>query len=381
MVWFFIVYCLIFGSLHFIVFRKVQKALRPGRGPMVAVGLWMVLMILGPVIIRVAERLGVEQAIHLASRICFSWMGVSFLFLMLYLLVDLLALARFLLPTAGREMMALLLERAGKKIFYLILLLSSALFVYGLFEAADLQTRMLRIYSPKISAQQGRIRIVQVSDVHLGLLVAEERLAKIVELIDRQQGDILVSTGDLVDGQPNHLVGAEAIFRSLPPSMAKIAVTGNHEFYAGLEHSLQFTEDAGFTILRHQGISVNGINIVGLDDQAYKRFAQGPRPKEHELLAAQDPDNFTILLKHLPIIEPESIGLFDLQLSGHTHKGQIFPFNLLTYLFFPYPAARLVDLEQGQLYINPGAATWGPPIRLFARPEITVIDLLPAKAK
>jgi hypothetical protein len=97
---------------------------------------------------------------------------------------------------------------------------------------------------------------------------------------------------------------------------------------------------------------------------------------EHDVLSAQPRENFTVLLKHRPDIDPESLGLFDLQLSGHTHKGQIFPFNLLTWFFYRQRAGQLTRLDSGLLYLSPGTGTWGPPIRFLAPPEVTIIDLV-----
>lgn len=381
MLWFLFFYILIYGGQHLIVWYKIRRAWQLQRGPMLVVGLFMTIMVFAPILIRMAERLGVQYGLHLGSFICFSWMGMIFLFLVLYLVVDATTLLRFFQVPPRRKETNRFLRRSRKKIFICILLITCSLFGYGLFEAADLKKKVISITDPRIPKGRDKIRIVQISDVHLGLLVGESKLKKIIATVRSFKPDLLVSTGDLVDGQPNNLAQAATIFQSLQPPLGKIAVTGNHEFYAGLNHSLHFTREAGFTVLRNQVLNVAGINIVGVDDKTAQREGLQVGRKEHDLFVSQSRDNFTLLLKHQPIIAPGSLGLFDLQLSGHTHKGQIFPFNLITYLFFPFPTARLVDLERGQLYISPGTATWGPPIRLFAPPEVTVFDLIPSTKK
>ena len=88
------------------------------------------------------------------------------------------------------------------------------------------------------------------------------------------------------------------------------------------------------------------------------------------------PDRFTLLLKHRPAVDPDSLGLFDLQLSGHVHKGQIFPFNMLTYLFYPVRTGFTLYSLNTALYVSRGTGTWGPPIRFLAPPEVTVIELI-----
>ena len=97
---------------------------------------------------------------------------------------------------------------------------------------------------------------------------------------------------------------------------------------------------------------------------------------ERDLLARLPRDRFTVLLKHQPIIRGKSIGLYDLQLSGHTHKGQIFPFRLLVGIFYPYVTGWHAFAQGSHLYVSPGTGTWGAPIRFLAQPEVTVIDLV-----
>ena len=121
---------------------------------------------------------------------------------------------------------------------------------------------------------------------------------------------------------------------------------------------------------------ISGINFVGVDDPAVKSSGEEHTKSEQDLLLAQPKENFTVLLKHRPDINPQSLGLFDLQLSGHTHKGQIFPFNLLTWFFYPQQAGQLTRLNNGSLYLSRGTGTWGPPIRFLAPPEVTIIDLV-----
>lgn len=157
----------------------------------------------------------------------------------------------------------------------------------------------------------------------------------------------------------------------------KFGVTGNHEFYAGLPQALGCSEKAGLRMLRGEALSVEGlINIAGVDDPAGRYFGQSEAVQESDLLSSLSSDRFTLFLKHRPVISKESLGLFDLQLSGHTHKGQIFPFSLLTGLYYPVDSGLAVLAKGSHLYVSRGAGTWGPPIRFLSPPEVTVIDLL-----
>ena len=160
-------------------------------------------------------------------------------------------------------------------------------------------------------------------------------------------------------------------------------MTGNHEYYAGLDQSLEFTRKAGFTILRNQSVALpGGIVISGVDDNAWQRMKLPPPAiSERQLISVVPPDKYRLLLKHRPDIDPDSDGLFDLQLSGHIHNGQIFPFNLLVRLRHAISCGTTRTARGSLIHVSRGSGTWGPPMRLFAPPEVTVIDIVGTTAR
>jgi predicted MPP superfamily phosphohydrolase len=169
------------------------------------------------------------------------------------------------------------------------------------------------------------------------------------------------------------------MFREINPRFGKYAITGNHEFYAGLEQSIWFTEQAGFTMLRGERVDIQNIlTIAGVDDPQANSFGLYRGGTEKEVLADLPDNRFVLLLKHRPLIDESSRGLFDLQLSGHVHRGQIFPFSIITGLYYETQSG-LAQLSDGSsLYVSRGSGTWGPPIRFLSPPEVTVIDLVRA---
>jgi predicted MPP superfamily phosphohydrolase len=329
----------------------------------------MLLMFLAPVIVRFAEGFGLDLFARLLSYAGYAWLGLLFLFLSSSLALDVYRLVlRLGVNPAG-------LNPSARASFYLPLAFSLLASFYGYFEARDIRVERLTVETAKLPEGVERLRIVQISDVHLGLIVRAERLGMILDEVKKAGPDILVSTGDLVDGQINGLPGLAELFLDIRPRYGKYAITGNHEFYAGLPQALDFTERAGFKVLRGEAAS-GIINIAGVDDPTGRYFGLYRDVPEGDLLAGLPRDKFTLFLKHRPIPEKSAVGLFDLQLSGHTHKGQIFPFNLATRLYFPRHAGRM-DLGEGSLmYVSRGSGTWGPPVRVFSPPEVTVIDLL-----
>jgi predicted MPP superfamily phosphohydrolase len=184
--------------------------------------------------------------------------------------------------------------------------------------------------------------------------------------------DLLVCTGDFVDGMNGHIIEQASLFNQIGSSYGKFAVTGNHEYYTGLNNALKFIRQSGFTVLQSEAKTIGKvINIVGVDDPAI-----GNLTEEKTLLSSTQNGLFTLFLKHRPLISEGSIGAFDLQLSGHTHGGQIYPFKYLVSLKYPL-STGLHQLNKGsQLYISRGSGTWGPQMRILSPPEVTVIELI-----
>jgi len=266
---------------------------------------------------------------------------------------------------------------APRTAFFIALTVSLLVAIYGHLEALTIRTERITITTPKIPKELGKLRIVQISDVHLGLIVRGCRLEKILREVRAARPDILVSTGDLLDGQINDVSKTVDSFRLINTPHGKFAVTGNHEFYAGLERSLSFMKEVGFTVLRGETRDIRGVVLVaGVDDETANRFGLSNGMAEAELLSNLPRDRFVLFLKHRPLFHRGSDRLFDLQLSGHTHGGQIFPFSLIIKMLYPVDAGLLALNDGALLYVSPGSGTWGPPMRFFAPPEVTVVDLI-----
>jgi predicted MPP superfamily phosphohydrolase len=371
---FIITFTSIYASMHLYAFLKLRRAVALGGISIALIAVFMILMILTPIIVRVVESADFERTAKVFATVGYTWMGFLFLFFAASFTLD---VWRFLVYAAEGLLKASLesLRFSARQAFFLPFFASVLAAGYGLFEAANIRTETVVIKSAKITKP---IRVAQISDVHLGILIREGRLGRILEKVTAASPDIFVSTGDLVDGQTDSLNGVGNLLREIKAPLGKYAVTGNHEFYAGLDRSLEFMKQAGFHVLRGEGTSVEGlITIVGVDDPAVRGYGPSREVPEKELLSGLPKETFTLFLKHRPDVEKSAVGLFDLQLSGHAHKGQIFPWTLIVRLVFPQ-IAGLYDLSSGSsLYVSRGSGTWGPPIRFLAPPEVTVIDLVP----
>ncbi len=367
---------ILYSALHSYIFIKIQGAFHLDTLPFIVVICFMVLMIFSPVLVRMSERLGLENLACPLSYAGYTWMGLAFLFFFFSLALD---LYRLFVHAAGPVLRTNLshLAPSPQLALFIPLILTIGVAVYGYFEARSIRSETITVRSQKIPKEIGRLTIAQISDTHLGLIVRESRLKRIVAEVKKADPDILISTGDLVDGQIDNLAGLAELLKGINARYGKFAVTGNHEFFAGLEHALSFTESAGFTVLRGETASAGGImSIAGVDDPTGKYFGHYKGIPEKRLLSGLPKDRFTLLLKHTPVVDKNALGLFDLQLSGHTHDGQIFPFNLVVRLFFPKHAGLFHLPHNALLYVSRGSGTWGPPIRFLSPPEVTIIRLV-----
>ncbi len=372
---FFLTFFLIYGGVHCFAFLKVRSAFSPGPAASVCLVLFLAFMTVAPVLVRVTERHGFEEPARLLAYTGYCWMGFLFLFFCASLALD---IYRLILYSAG-----LVLNRgfpvyspSARTLFLIAFSYAVCISVYGYLEAQNVRAERVVVKSPKIPAGIGRIRVVQISDVHLGLVVGPDRLRRIVRVIRDAKPDILVSTGDLVDGQIDDLSPLVNPLRDIKPKYGKFAVTGNHEYYAGIGQALDFTRKAGFTVLGGSTAEAGGITIAGVNDPTGYQMGIERKTEERELLSRHSPEQFTLFLKHRPAVDKDSPGLFDLQLSGHIHGGQIFPFSLVTHLFYPLGTGFGRLAENSYIYVSRGSGTWGPPIRFMASPEVTVIDLV-----
>ena len=369
---------LLYGGMQFYFFQKTRYVFPFGIKIGIFFATCLLIMVLAPFIVRLSERAGHEYIARFMAYAGYTWMAFLFLFFSLSILIDVCRLVLYLVGLISQRDFSRL--TTAYRLFFLVSIVCSlSAVVYGYFEARDIRTVTIVIRTEKIPKEAGGLKIAQISDVHIGLIVGEERLKKILNVVKKENPDILVSTGDLVDGQLDHLDGLAELFREINPRYGKFAVTGNHEFYAGIRNAVDFTEKAGFRMLRGEGLTILGLmNIVGVDDIAGKTAGIYKDISEKVLLSGFPSEKFTLLLKHRPVVEKDVVGLFDLQLSGHTHKGQIFPFRYLTKLFFPTYTGYFSFGSNSRMYASRGSGTWGPPIRFLTPPEVTVIELVPS---
>ena len=370
MILFLLTFLTLYGGINFYFFFRAQSLFHLAGISQGVFFLFTTLMILAPILLRVFEALHWEQMARGLAYIGYVWMAFVFLFFFLSVSLELIrAIHKLFVPSAA--------TRTLKALTFGVSVCAAAVLVaYGYVEAQTVRVKHLEIETDK-SLPEGKLRLVQISDVHVGMIIGEKRLGPILEKVSEAKPDLLVSTGDLLDGELDNIMHHARLFADLQPKYGKIAILGNHEYFAGLDRSLEFTRAAGFRLLRDDVVQVAGITIFGADDATGLRFGGSRRSTGFKEALAEKRDDFVLYLKHQPRVDRGAH--FDLMLSGHTHGGQLWPFRFIVRLFFPrdYGLHRLDGTQW--LYISRGTGTWGPPVRIFAPPEITVIDLVGKK--
>lgn len=292
------------------------------------------------------------------------WMGTVVYAVLVTLASDLLRLAVFRTVPDGPTVSGV------------VAAVAAVIVVYGVIEARQLGVTELRVPMPALTKE---LRVVQISDVHMGLVVRGSRLEQIVNKANSLRPDLIVITGDLVDAEALHMEEMIPLLRRLRAPLGVYAVTGNHEFFAGVDKVERFLQQAGVTLLRNRAVVLDGgLQLVGLDDPIGHRFYGQPPPLVSELIQRGRP---TMLLLHTPVTtldRLEAAGVH-LQLSGHTHKGQLWPFHLIVKLIYRHTPYGLLSNGRATIYVSRGAGTWGPPMRVGAPPEITLVTLTPKR--
>ncbi|MGW8969748.1 metallophosphoesterase [Streptomyces platensis] len=221
-------------------------------------------------------------------------------------------------------------------------------------------------------------RIAVVSDIHLGPILGRAHTRRVVETINRTHPDLVAIVGDLVDGNVTDLAPAAEPLRELRSRHGAFFVTGNHEYYSGADQWVDHVRELGIHPLENARTELPGFDLAGINDVAGQTERAGP--DYDQALGDRDPARAVVLMAHQPVTIHDTVRYgVDLQLSGHTHGGQMWPFTYIADATNP-TVAGLERYGDTQLYVSSGAGTWGPPVRLGAPPDVTVVELASLRA-
>ncbi|MBN1849243.1 MAG: metallophosphoesterase [Deltaproteobacteria bacterium] len=258
--------------------------------------------------------------------------------------------------------------------------LAVLLTIYGLFEANRRPSvKEISIPIQGLHKDLDGFTIAQITDIHVGPTIKQGFVKKVVERVHGLKPDVIALTGDIADGSVKRLKDDVAPLGDLSAPHGIFFVTGNHEYYSDAEAWVAEMKRMGFTVLMNENKVImkgNGTLVMaGIPDLHASRFAGHPSPDAEKALLGAKQHPVKILLAHQPrsILDAAKAG-FDLQISGHTHGGQFFPWIYIVKKAHPY-TSNLHKHGKTWIYVSHGAGYWGPPIRLGVPSEITLIRL------
>lgn len=376
--WFVVLFYGSYVAMHLYFWYRAWRAFPKLRLAHVPIGLFLLVMVLAPVLFRAFDREEWTTAQRWLAFVGFTWIAPIFWFCILGGLVE-----TWNLVVHGVGVWSPWVRRwrvPARAQFVASIAVVVVLSMWSLVEAARPKVLEYHISVPQWPARAPPVRILHLSDLHLSSGRGWGILKRVGEAVETWKPNVVVVTGDLLDTPPEHVPDMVAYLAGLHAPLGKFSVLGNHEFYTGVDESLRFNRAAGFRVLRGESVSVSPyLRIAGVDDPSGTFMGFRCHNDEAKAMPPCPATQVYVLLKHQPTVSPSRVGRYILQLSGHTHGGQIFPFHLVLWEMYPF-GPGLHDLGRGsKLYLSRGAGTWGPAMRLAAPPEITLFELGPVK--
>jgi predicted MPP superfamily phosphohydrolase len=377
----FSVITLVYGGAHYYIYSWFVRMTEPSKK---ARGIVLSFFIFQVASFPIAKILGwhdFNAFIYFLTLLASVWMGLVLYFF-------LFALGSDIVITLGKIIRFQLNCSARNELFYkrlFVACIAGGVLVIGgcaLHEARSLRVTRLEIPLRGLPPELDGFSIVQVSDVHYGMMTRNRELLRIVNRVNDLQPDMVVITGDLVDESVSHMEEMKIPLSRLKSRYGIFAISGNHEFYAGVDRALAIMRGVNIKVLRNEvHILPGGLQILGIDDPTGSRRMDEPIPDFDRLVSRLDPQKPSILLYHQPIrFEIAASRHVGLQLSGHTHGGQLFPVRYISRAIYPR-APGLHQIGESYLYVSLGTGTWGPPMRLKAPPELVYIRLRYSRTK
>ncbi len=329
---------------------------------------------------RVLERIQISLFSDSLVWIGSFWMGALLYFILIVLLLDVLKIANYffeILPQFITDN----LQKVKIITFIFSVLFVAGLLVFGFINARRPIIKNITIDISKHSNEFKELDIVVVSDIHLGTIIGNGYLSRIVSEINSLKPDIILIAGDLLDEDLEPVIRQNLgeTLKMLEAPKGVFAIMGNHEYIGGVEAASIYLRDHGIVVLKDSVVLIdNSIYIIGRDDKESARFGSNTRRTLQELYNDYNIDESlpVIVLDHQPVDINNAVLLnADVQFSGHTHKGQIWPINYLVNAIFKVGYGHQ-KINKTNVIVTSGIGTWGPPIRIGSRPEILSVKFL-----
>jgi predicted MPP superfamily phosphohydrolase len=377
MVLFFSVILLIYAAINYYIIHKGLLLIEP-------TNVWKPVFIATIIFLAAAFILGrlmERQNIHLLAAILI-WIGSFWLAIMVYLLlqlllVDLLLLLNKLLHFIP-DRFAIESIHTKRMLAGIISGVTILVVLAGHLNTWFPKVRKMDLTVAKAAGKRKMLKIVAFSDVHLGTLIEKRHLAGIVQRVNSLNPDVILIPGDIIDEDIGPVIRSNVgeTLKNLKSKDGVYAVTGNHEYIGGAQQAKDYLKHHGIQILNDTAVLIDdSYYLIGREDLMKNRIGKGERKTLPQIVEGVNKALPLILLDHQPFRLEQAVeeGI-DLQLSGHTHHGQLWPFHLITRLVYEKSWGYLKK-GRTHFYVSSGVGGWGPPIRTVNRPEIVQINL------
>ena len=358
------------------IFSRTRSVFPPGNAVWWGATILFWLLAFAYVIGRFTERAGSVWLAEPFVKIGSWWLGAMLYLTLIFLLADIFRGLNGLFNFTEILRFNWLSSR-GKTAVLLVYSVTAIILFVGYFNAKFPTVRREAFQISK-NVPEGYQKVVLVSDIHLGMMIANGRLNRLVNLVNNENADIVLLAGDVFDEDLGPVIQKNMgdLLKTLQAKQGVYAILGNHEFYGNALAAQKYLENHKITVLRDSAVVLsNGIAIVGREDITGERMNGKPRKPIKELLTGIDLENPVLMLDHQPYKLAEVAShRVDLQVSGHTHHGQMWPFNYITGAMFQI-SRGYGKINDTHFYVSSGYGTWGPPIRTNSRSEIVVLEI------
>jgi predicted MPP superfamily phosphohydrolase len=369
---FFSIVLLIYSLVNYYIYIRGMQALPVGMAfknwyP------WIFLFVSASYIFsRFLERIWISPVSSFFTFIGSFWLAAMIYLLMAVLVIDLVRLVIYFLPNKP-EILVNHYSDVKKYMFLLVIAVTGIVVLAGHINALNPRIKRLDIKIHKKAGSLKTLHIAAASDIHMGTLVGPRRTAKLVRMLNERNADLILLAGDIVDEDLAPVIHYD-LGRSLLKLKAPLgvyAITGNHEYIGGAEAAVKYLETHGIKMLRDTAVKINGsFYLAGRNDRDSKRFSSRERKSLDKVLECVDSTFPVLLMDHQPFnLQQVADAGVDFQLSGHTHHGQLWPFNYITDAIYEVSWGYLKK-GNSNFYVSSGYGGWGPPVRTGNRPEI-----------
>lgn len=372
---FFSIVLLIYSAINYYIYHRAMQSL-PVESGLKNWFKWVFIVVaISYVAGRILERIQQSAFSDVLVWVGSFWLAAMFYFLLAVILIDLIRLSNHFI---GYLPASWLTQKFAVNVMGITLFVVLTTVMAGYINAINPRFQKLDLTINKKANGLKELNIAMASDIHMGTIIGPRRMAKLVDSINGLEPDIILFAGDIVDEDLAPVIRQNLgeSLRKLKAPLGVYGVTGNHEYIGGADPAVKYLREHGITMLRDTVVKIaDAFYIAGREDRDKPRFSGKARLEVAKLLENINKDFPVILLDHQPfdLQNAEAAGV-DLQLSGHTHHGQLWPLNYLTRAIYEV-SMGYKKKGNAHFYVSPGFGGWGPPVRTGNRPEIVNIKL------